>query len=265
MTGTFAFEGYDIPIDLAILTGGGAETWAGISAAHLEAYERYCPLRPGHDVLEVGCGVGRDAIPLVRVLGPDGSYVGVDVSQPSIVWCRDNITPRHPNFRFDHLDIHSEFYNPSGARSAHEIVLPVASASMDRIVLQSVFTHMFEPDITHFLREFRRVLRPDGRVFASFFVLGEQSLRFAGATPDVLKFLHDRHRGCRINDPEHPEAAVGYTPAALARLVRHGGFALDQPVHLGSWCGRPDVDDGQDITILKPGRYLPFWRRQPKR
>jgi hypothetical protein len=38
MTVTFAFEGFDIPVDLAILTGGGEETWAGISAAHLAAY-----------------------------------------------------------------------------------------------------------------------------------------------------------------------------------------------------------------------------------
>ena len=107
MSDTFSFDGYDIPLDLAILTGGGAETWEGISAAHLAAYARYCPLRAGHDVLEVGCGVGRDAIPLSAVLGPGGSYVGVDVSGPSIAWCRENITVRHPNFRFAHLNIRS--------------------------------------------------------------------------------------------------------------------------------------------------------------
>jgi SAM-dependent methyltransferase len=257
---TFRFEGFDIPVELAILTGGGEETWAGISAAHLAAYERYCPLRAGHDVLEVGCGVGRDAIPLTRVLGGDGSYVGVDVSQPSIEWCQAHITGPHSNFSFAHLDIRSEFYNPHGTLSAQEVVLPVATDSVDRIVLQSVFTHMFEPDITHFLREFRRVLRPDGRVFVSFFVLGKESLQLASATPEVLKFVHPHGDGCRINDLGYPEAAVGYTPPALRRMVRRGGFAFDQPVHLGSWCGRQDVDDGQDIVILKP-----TWRTLTRR
>ena len=76
------------PVDLAILTGGGEDTWAGISAAHLAAYGRYCPLRAGHDVLEVGCGVGSDAIPLTDILGAGGSYLGVDVSGPSIAWFR---------------------------------------------------------------------------------------------------------------------------------------------------------------------------------
>jgi SAM-dependent methyltransferase len=262
MTGTFAFDGFDIPRELAVLTGGGEETWAGISAAHLAAYARYCPLRAGHDVLEVGCGVGRDAIPLTRVLGPGGSYVGVDVSASSIVWCQEHITERHANFRFDHLNIRSEFYNPEGTLSGGDVSLPIASASIDRIILQSVFTHKFEPDITHFLREFRRVLRNDGRVFASFFVLGQESVRLSRETPDVLTFLHPFQDGCRVNDLGSPEAAVGYSPQALGRMVRRGGFAFDQPVHLGSWCGRRDVDDGQDIAILKPARRLPFLRRR---
>jgi SAM-dependent methyltransferase len=263
MTDSFPFEGFDIPLDLAILTGGGADTWDGISAAHLAAYARYCPLRAGHDVLEVGCGVGRDAIPLTRVLGDTGSYVGVDVSGPSIAWCQEHITARHPNFGFAHLDIRSEFYNPQGSLAGNEIALPVASSSVDRIILQSVFTHMFEPDITHFLREFRRVLRRDGRVFASFFVLGHESMRLAAATPDVLTFTHVRPDGCRVNDLGYPEAAVGYTPEALARMVRRGGFAFDQPVHLGSWCGRRGVEDGQDIVILKPAGLIPSLRRRP--
>jgi SAM-dependent methyltransferase len=259
---SFPFEGFDIPVDLAILTGGGAETWGGISAAHLAAYERYCPLRAGHDVLEVGCGVGRDAIPLTRVLGDTGSYVGVDVSGPSIAWCQEHITARHPNFTFVHLDIHSEFYNPKGAMAGDEIALPVASSSVDRIILQSVFTHMFEADITHFLREFHRVLRPDGRVFASFFVLGEESMRLATETPDVLKFTHVHGDGCRVNDLGYPEAAVGYTPDVLARMVRRGGFTLAEPVRAGSWCGRTGVEDGQDIAILQPAGPFSFLRRR---
>jgi SAM-dependent methyltransferase len=260
VSATFAFEGFDIPTDLAILTGGGEATWAGISAAHMAAYERYTPVRAGHDVLEVGCGVGRDAIPLLSVLGDRGSYVGVDVSKPSIVWCQENIAPRHANFRFGHLDIKSAFYNPQGALSGTQVSLPVADRSIDRIILQSVFTHMFEPDITHFLREFRRALRPDGRVFASFFVLGDESMALAATTPDVLKFPHSYPHGCRVNEADNPEGAVGYLPKTLDRMVRRSGFAFDQPLHLGSWCGRQGVDDGQDIAILKPSRLT--WRRR---
>ena len=60
--------------------------------AHIRNIDDACGLRPGLDVLELGCGVGRGAIPLIDILGLDGSYVGVDVMGPSIAWCRQSIS-----------------------------------------------------------------------------------------------------------------------------------------------------------------------------
>ena len=210
--GTFEFEGFVIPEDLAVLTGGGRDTWESISRAHMAAYDRYSPVRAGENVLEVGCGVGRDAIPLVKVLGPKGSYVGLDIIRPSIIWCQENITPRHPNAVFGHLDIRSEFYNPSGTLSALEVRIPIEDGRIDLIILQSVFTHMFEDDIVHYLSEFRRVLHPDGLVFATFFIVDEESLRLTTARGDALTFQHRWGKGCRISDLQNPGGAVGQKP-----------------------------------------------------
>ena len=248
---TFDFEGFSIPVALAALTGGGEDTWASIAQGHLAAYDRYSPIRSGQQVLEVGCGVGRDAIPLVKLVGPQGSYIGVDTSLPSIQWCRENITPQFSNATFEHLDIRSQFYNPSGALSASETRLPVGDGQIDRIVLQSVFTHMFEDDIIHFLSEFRRVLRPGGLVFASFFVLDDESVRLTTHRGEALTFLYPLGDGCRISDPRNPEGAVGYTPRAIDRMLGRSGLMLDQPIHHGYWSGRSDVPDGQDIAILR--------------
>ena len=167
MTDVFEYEGYKIPVELVEMTGGGPDTWDVISVGHMDQYERYCPILADHDVLEIGCGVGRDAIQLTRTLSPAGSYVGVDIIRPSIEWCQGNITTRFPNFRFEYLDIHSQIHNPVGTAAVTEVTLPVADDSIDRIVLQSVFTHMFEGDIVHYLHEFRRVLRDDGRVLVA--------------------------------------------------------------------------------------------------
>ena len=57
----FAYRDYRIPERLVRLTGGGPETWDAISRMHMDEYARYCPIDPRHAVLEVGCGVGRDA------------------------------------------------------------------------------------------------------------------------------------------------------------------------------------------------------------
>jgi SAM-dependent methyltransferase len=250
---TFEFEGFIIPEDLAILTGGGGDTWQGISGAHMAAYERYCPLRAGQYVLEVGCGVGRDAIPIAQLIGPTGTYLGVDIIQRSITWCQDNITPRLTNATFHHFDIHSDFYNPAGTLTAADTAFPLDDGVVDRIVLQSVFTHMWEDDIVHFLSEFRRVLRPGGLVLTSVFIFDDETLAMADAPDGVLTFRHPWSEGCRINDPDTPEGAIAYTRQVFDRILARSGMALDQPIHLGSWSGRTGVPDGQDIAILKRG------------
>ncbi len=254
MSSLFEYQGFAIPTELVELTGGGPATWDAISVGHMREYERYCPIEPCHAVLEIGCGVGRDAIQLTKILCGHGSYVGVDIIKPSIDWCATNITPRHPNFRFEYLDVHSQIHNPAGTLEVRQVTLPVLDHSIDRVILQSVFTHMFESDIVHYLREFRRVLRPGGRVFVSIFLLDDESLRLA-RRPDAeldLRFEFPFGDGCFINDANFPEGAVGYTPAALERILREGGFELDQPIHRGFWCGREGVEDGQDIAVLAP-------------
>lgn len=263
MTTTFEFMGFEIPDELAELTGGGRETWAGISAAHLAAYARYTPIEPDHQVLEIGCGVGRDAIPLARHLVPPGHYLGVDVARASIEWCQRHVTPQHPHVTFAHLDVRSPMYNAAGRIAATDVVLPVADGSVDRVLMQSVFTHMLPDAVEHYLRELRRVVRPGGLVFASMFVLSASSRDLARANGVPFQFGTDRGDGCFVNDPEHPEGAVAYTPSALAAFVRSGGFELDQPLHEGSWCGRTGVPDGQDIAVLRPARpRRSSWRRR---
>ena len=40
----------------------------------------FCGLQADHQVLDIGCGVGRLAVPLTRKLGPRGGYQGFDVA-----------------------------------------------------------------------------------------------------------------------------------------------------------------------------------------
>jgi len=248
--GTFEFQGFAIPEDLALLTGAGGESWGAISDAHQAAYARYCPIEPGQTILEVGCGVGRDAIPLLQRIGPGGTYVGVDIIEPSISWCRANIGVRYQNARFEHLPVKNSFYNPSGTLSALDVRFPMDDGVADRIILQSVFTHMFAEEILCYLTEFQRLLAPTGRVFATFFVVDRTARRLARKTGAELTFDHRWQRGCRICDPLNPPGAVGYTPAALGRLLRRSRLILEQPIHGGFWCGRSGALDGQDVAVL---------------
>jgi ubiquinone/menaquinone biosynthesis C-methylase UbiE len=158
----FIFRGYEIPVNLVERTGG-AQRFAEVSDWHMAQLRRYIGIKETDKILEIGCGIGRDAIPLADIL-TSGSYIGTDTIKQSIEWCTKNITKRHPNFTFIHHDIHDALHNPMGTLRAQDINLPINEQSIDLIILQSVFTHMFSDEILHYLTEFSRVLKPEGRV-----------------------------------------------------------------------------------------------------
>lgn len=91
---TYRFRGYDIPVDLIKITGGGPDTFEVISDAHINNLKTHLGAKSGQTIVEIGCGIGRDAIPLVDVTGPNGKYAGVDIIAPSIDWCNRNIAAR---------------------------------------------------------------------------------------------------------------------------------------------------------------------------
>lgn len=254
LTPVYRYEGFDIPVSLMLLTGGGPDTFDAISKAHIDNLERFVGLRPDFSVLEIGCGIGRDAIPLTQRLSRDGHYLGVDIIRPSIDWCNQNIATRFPNFRFVHFDVKDQLHNPGGTMSTQAIHLPLEAGSVDLVVLQSVFTHLLRADILHYLSEFRRVLRPSGRVYATLFVINDEILASARATNLTawnLTFEHEVEEGCRINDQLHPTGAVAYTVEAVEQMLRESGLRMARPLLRGAWSGYySNADDGQDVAIL---------------
>ena len=126
MEETFSVFGFDIPVRLINLTGGGPATFEVISRHHIDVLKKYMDLQPSHTVLEIGCGIGRDAIPFLEILGPSGRYWGVDIIKDSIDWCQANITDRNPRFNFIHYNVKDQLHNPGGKTRTTNIRLPIA-------------------------------------------------------------------------------------------------------------------------------------------
>jgi ubiquinone/menaquinone biosynthesis C-methylase UbiE len=253
----FRYDGYDIPTELVMLTGGGVDDWDTISNFHVEMYRKYTPINPDDVVLEVGCGVGRDAIQLTKILSDKGKYTGFDIIKPSIEWSKQNISKKHRNFSFHYYDINSQIHNSGGTISSTDIKLPAKDNSVDRIFLHSVFTHMFEKDIVHYLKEFNRILKPDGLVLASFFVLDQEALASLEKGKTIkhrhapLSFQHKYSEGCFVNDTDYPEGAVGFTPSKLRSMLRSANLGIHgRHVHRGWWSGLKGAN-GQDVVILE--------------
>jgi ubiquinone/menaquinone biosynthesis C-methylase UbiE len=250
----FDYKGYKLPVHLVILTGAGPESWEAIGKAHIASYVKFMGLKPEMTILEIGCGIGRDAFQLMDILNDDGHYIGIDVTRDSIVWCQNNITPQRPNFQFHHFDAKHEIYNPLGAKTTQDFVLPMANHSVDRIALGSIFTHLFENEVIHYMKEIARVLKPSGLAYATFFLYSEETVsaaRRTNRTPFKLRFEHPYSDGCYINDAAYPTGAVAYTDEAMQKMIRQAGLRLERPYLKGWWSGAYEqADDGQEVAIL---------------
>lgn len=76
------------------------------------------------NVLDIGSGIGRLAIPLTQLITSPGSYDGLEIVERGVRWCTTNITPTHPRFLFTHANIFNAEYNPGGTVKAAEYELP---------------------------------------------------------------------------------------------------------------------------------------------
>jgi len=212
-----------------------------------------CRLRPSARVLDLGCGCGRMAIPLVGHLDRTGSYEGIDIHSPSIEWATENIAANFPDFRFQRADVSNSTYNPQGKVPQHRYRLPFPDRSFDFAFMTSVFTHMLPSGLENYFREVVRVLRVGGRALMTFFLLNERSAKFIHARKSEFQFPF-RWDICAVQSAEHPEHVVGYNEMAIKRMCRSYGMRLHGPIIPGRWTGNPDGMSFQDLVITQKTR-----------
>ena len=200
-------------------------------------------LKPHETVLDVGCGIGRNAVPLI---GRVREYYGFDIMPDAIRWCQKNITRSHPNFHFHLADVYNKAYNPKGRRSASEYRFPYPDGKFDLVFLVSVFTHMLYGDVANYLSEIARVLRPGGRCVISFLLLNDESRRQMAAGTGAFDFKF-KLGDCYAQNGENPEAAVAYDEERVRGLYEECRLTIKEPILYGTWStSKAQV---QDIVI----------------
>lgn len=210
-------------------------------------------LKPNNKVLDVGCGIGRMAVPLVKYLSKDGEYYGFDIVKKGIDWCNENISTQYPNFHFDHSNIFNKSYNPKGAISSSEYNFNYSNDFFDFVYLTSVFTHMLKEDMEHYLKEINRVLKPGGRCLITCFLINKESLMLIkeGKASQNLRLQIDEVS--YVKDSEIPESAIGFDEEWVLQLLNTTSFETISK-HYGSWCGREKYKSYQDIMIIQKNK-----------
>ena len=122
-----------------------------LERARTSPREFFAPLalRPGLNVLDVGCGTG-DFLRLLAPIVSPGTAVGVDLSETMIAEARQRAGENMDNLSF---------------RVGSVLELPFPSASFDRVLVTQVLLHV--PDPAKALVEIKRVLAPSGAVCIS--------------------------------------------------------------------------------------------------
>jgi SAM-dependent methyltransferase len=212
------------------------------AARDMEAVIRQHQLvRETDQILEIGCGCGAMVPALARLLGPQGRYAGFDVHPPSVRWCRRHFAG-DPRLRFELAEIVSPYGGSSRLQPARSYRFPLEDAGADFILAKSVFTHLLESEVRHYLQEIGRTLRPGRLALITAFL-------FDGTvTPPAFPFPEEGSP-VRWLRRLRPQAAVAFDRALFEEMIAEAGLTLRELIP-GYWPGTVPVPQGQDILVL---------------
>jgi ubiquinone/menaquinone biosynthesis C-methylase UbiE len=137
------------------------EAWARLTEARpRRRVLELAAVRDGEDVLEVATGTGAQLVELA-LRNPSGRTVGVELADGMLAQTRKRLAASGIQARVEMLQ-------------ASALELPLEDESFDLVVNGYMLDLMPRPDIPRALAEFKRVLRPGGRLALSNMTKGER-------------------------------------------------------------------------------------------
>ena len=227
----------------------GAGSFVAIGDNHIGRLIELAGLRAEQHLLEIGCGIGRNATALHRRFGDSITYLGFDVVGFGIAWCRRHFAWRGSAYRFVRADLHNSFYNPRGKLDAARYVFPCGDAGQDLVLAMSVFTHMGSGAARHYFTEAARVLKPGGAFCFEAFIIDDDSHE-ALASKKADRVFQVGEAGAWRQSITEPDMAVALERAWLDANLTETGFRVEL-VTLGHWRGAPRGEHYQDFVLAR--------------
>jgi SAM-dependent methyltransferase len=207
-------------------------TDAQLCALGRAALERVNPL-PGERALDVGCGAGQSTLELAELVGPRGSVVGVDVSEPLLARAKERVK----------------------AAGLSNIELVLANAATFRVeppvdLIFSRFGVMFFDEPVAAFAHLRTLLVSGGRLgFVCWQPLEVNP--WANAPLAAVRQLRPEHPLVELLQPGKPGPFAFSDPEVVRGILRGAGFAeLDVTPH------EMDVALGGARTLAEAVDYI---------
>jgi SAM-dependent methyltransferase len=241
---------YPLPPD-HLRVGVGDGDYYAVGEDIVARLKELAGLGPSSRILDIGCGLGRVAWPLARELGPAGSYDGFDTADIFIDWCANGLALDPQRVRFHWFDIYSSVYNPQGTINGEHLRFPWRDGAFTLAIATSLFTHLSAAATVNYLCEVARTLEKGGRLFASFFVIDNESLAVIAERETFPHFTELFEQG-RIADPGSPDVAIAFNAAWLHRAFLDCGFAIEA-YRQGRWRDHVKKKDElyQDLVVAR--------------
>jgi SAM-dependent methyltransferase len=236
-----------LPPKAHIFTGGVVD-FAASGKHTLEIICSVTGANPTSHILDVGCGIGRLAIAMPDFLDASGGYEGFDIVPEGIEWCKQHIAGPHDNIHFTLADVYNKEYNPKGSKQPADYQFPYEDETFDVAVLLSVFTHMLPIDVDRYVGEIARVLKKDGRICASYYIMMPESLQLMTSGHGFMFFKHNLGSHW-IQSKSVPELAVAYDERYIRGIYAKHGLSDPPDIYFGRWCGRSTGLDAQDVVV----------------
>lgn len=243
------YDEAEIPIPPRSLDNVGGE-FSWLPETFLSYFIELGDLQPTDAVLDIGCGVGRMARSLVKYLAPEARYEGFDIVPQSIEWCEKNIATRRPNFHFQLADVYNKYYRRQSSVPAREYEFPYPEATFDFAFATSVFTHLLPDEVDRYFLESARVLRPNGRLFATFYLFDDEVEEMAQQRRGGTDRYRYRGEEYWLASRDTPEAMIAFPEQWVRERYAQAGFEITD-VCYGTWPGRPEGRAGQDIVVAR--------------
>jgi SAM-dependent methyltransferase len=137
-------------------------------------------LKPGHVLLDAGCGALRAGVKFIDYLDP-GNYLGLDNHR-----------------RLIELGVSKELGRDLMRRKAPEFVVSDSfefekfSKRPDFAIAQSLFTHLAESDIRVCMQKLRRFMNPGARFYATWFIADQPHVNRSPRSHSHRSFRYPR-------------------------------------------------------------------------
>lgn len=220
--------------------------------------QNWIPEGDSRNILDIGCGVGRQYISLLPLMSQDDRYTGIDVSEKFVEICKSNYQDSRTNWI--HTASSNDFY---AKQQSGQNTWPFENGTFDFMCAVSVWTHLVPKDFRFYFQQISEKLKVGGRAMITFFVLDDLYYSTIEDRTDEFSIYYPQPKSRWIfdrmidNDPNYycpywvsvPEVAVGVNETELASLSDNFGLKVLSKMR-GSWKDRPGTYF-QDIYVFE--------------